>query len=238
MTKSISKSDIYSSKTWEKIFEPELAYITDVQVYNILMIILGMIPPTNKWKTAAAASTAKYHPICSLGIGGLIRHTKFVVQNIYELIRATPKLEEERSELIAAAILHDLMKYPTEDTIYSRPDHPTLMKKFIYDLIKEKRICFPDVKKAKVIARLISKHQGRAEWQKDKQGNLINKSPTRLDEWALHYADLLASRVYMNVDFDEDGNLILDTCVNRDEVIQEIKMANKKKEKVIKLKEI
>lgn len=218
-------SSIYENKTWQEIFDKELKLITDEDVKKILDTVFTNLT-CNKCKIAPAASTAKYHPLCSLGDGGTIRHTKFVVQNIVEFIRATPSLEKEKDEMIAAAILHDLMKYPTEDTYYSRPDHPTLMHDFILQ--------YCSGKKAKTIARLVGTHQGRKEWQHDKNtGKIINKSPKKFDEWVLHYADLLASRVYMNVNFDDAGELVMDSCSNRAERVQEVK-DNKKKFKEAK----
>lgn len=212
-------SSSYADKSWLEIFKKELSAISDPEIVDIVTYVLINLP-TDKCKTAPAASTAKYHPLCSLGDGGTIRHTKFVVQNVLEFVRATPQLEKEKDELIAAAILHDLMKYPSDETFYSRPDHPTLMKDFILKHCRGK--------KAKTIARLVYTHQGRKEWQKDKSGNIVNKkSPKKFDEWALHYADLLASRVYMNVNFDDNGELVMDSCADRADRVKEVKDAKK-----------
>ena len=75
---------------------------------------------------------------------------------------------------------------------------------------------------AKIISRLVASHQGK--WNTNRQGEVINAAPVERDEYALHYADLLASRPYLNPGFDElTGEIILDPCSNRDEIIKESK---------------
>lgn len=203
----------YADKPWQEIFAKEISEIDNTEVKIILNAIFEKVQ--DKHKTAAASSTGKYHPGVSLGDGGLVRHTKFVAQNVIELVRATPEYEDKKSIFIAAALLHDLCKYPNGDADhYTANDHPTIMAKMIEDTC-------PSSETAKTIARLVASHQGR--WNTNRQGEVINKAPVEFDEYILHYADLLASRPYLNPAFDDTGNIILDPCADRATIIAESK---------------
>lgn len=196
----------YTHKSWQEIFEQEIGSINATDVKILLDNVFDKIDSYHK--EAPASSTGKYHPTCSNGKGGLIRHIKYVVALVKELIRATPEVENESDELIAAAILHDLLKYPNASTStvtekYTVADHPTLMANMI-------RTLFPSSEKAKTIARLVECHQGRKEWNTDrKTGELINRPPEKQDEYVLHYADILASRKWICPEFDVDGNIVV-----------------------------
>ena len=203
-------SNIYEGKSWQEIFAKEIGLINKTEDKLILNAVLDHVQEYHK--KAPASSSGKYHPFCSLGDGGLIRHTKFVVQNALELIRATPEIENESDEIITAAILHDLVKYPGGEGTYTAADHPTLMAKLILDTCPSSEI-------AKTISRLVGAHQGK--WNTDRKGNIINAKPEKQDEYVLHYADLLASRTYISPDFDENGEIIMDSCHNRTEIISE-----------------
>lgn len=193
----------YKDKSWQEIFAPEISYIDSNDVKILLDTIFDRIGDYHK--VAPASSTGKYHPTCSNGDGGLVRHIKYVVRLAFELIRATPEIEEEKDEIIAAAILHDLMKYPNNNANgkeYTDSRHPTLMSNLILET-------FPSSKKAKTIARLVACHQGRKEWNTDRAtGIQLNPAPKELDEYVLHYADLIASRKFICPEFDENGNII------------------------------
>ena len=196
-------SNSYKDKTWEEIFAKEISEIKKTEVKIILKEVFAKVQ--DKHKTAPASSTGKYHPAIALGDGGLIRHTKLVALNAAELVRAVPELESERDEIVAAAILHDLCKYPNgEESQYTSANHPTLMAKLIVETC-------PSSETAKTLARLVECHQGRAEWNTDrKTGELINRPPEKFDEWVLHFADLYASRPFLAVRFDDNGDIILD----------------------------
>lgn len=205
----------YADKSWAEIFKNELDNITSTEVKLLLSAMFEKVQ--EKHKTAPASSTGKYHPACSLGDGGLVRHTKFVVQNVIELVRATPEVENEKDILIAAAILHDLCKYPNGDADkYTSLKHPSIMAQMIIDTC-------PSSETAKTIARLVACHQGRPEWNVDRNTKeVVNPSPKLQDEYVLHYADYFASRPYLCPNFDEEtGNMILESCDNRSNIVQE-----------------
>lgn len=191
----------YSNKSLNELLSFEANQIDDVKIREFVKETLDKVNPIHAIKPAS--STGKYHPKYAAGEGGLIRHIKVVVRNIIEIIRATPSLESEKDELVAAAILHDMWKYPEgRDNEYTSFDHPKLGG----DYCKEHGF--------ETIGRLIAAHQGI--WTTSRQmPGFENKKPEKFDEIALHYADLFASRAYLSCDFDDAGDLILDPWSER-----------------------
>lgn len=186
----------YSKKTLNELFSYEVAQIDDDEIRNFVKMTLDNVDPIHRIKPAS--STGKYHPKYAAGEGGLIRHTKVVVRNIIELIRATPAIECEKDELIAAAIIHDMWKYPEgRDHEFTAFDHPALGGQWCKDHGFE------------TIGRLVAAHQGI--WTTSRQmPGFENEQPRKFDEWCLHYSDLLASRTYLRCDFDKMGDLVLE----------------------------
>ena len=186
----------YSKKTLNELLSYEVAQIDDDEIRNFVKMTLDNVDPIHRIKPAS--STGKYHPKYAAGEGGLIRHTKVVVRNIIELIRATPAIECEKDELIAAAIIHDMWKYPEgRDHEFTAFDHPALGGKWCNDHGFE------------TIGRLVAAHQGI--WTTSRQmPGFENEQPRKFDEWCLHYSDLLASRTYLRCDFDKMGDLVLE----------------------------
>jgi hypothetical protein len=193
----------YSKKTLNELLSYEVAQIDDDDIRNFVKMTLDNVDPIHRIKPAS--STGKYHPKYAAGEGGLIRHTKVVVRNVIELIRATPAVESEKDELIAAAIIHDMWKYPEgRDHEFTAFDHPALGGQWCKDHGFE------------TIGRLVAAHQGI--WTTSRQmPGFENEQPRKFDEWVLHYADYFASRAYLACDFDEMGDVILDPWATRKE---------------------
>lgn len=186
----------YSNKTLNELLSYEVSQIDDYDIREFVKMTLDEVDPIHRIKPAS--STGKYHPKYAAGEGGLIRHIKVTVRNVIELIRATPAVESEKDELIAAAILHDMWKYPEgRDHEFTAFDHPALGGQWCKDHGFD------------TIGRLIAAHQGI--WTTSRQmPGFENEQPRKFDEWVLHYSDLLASRTYLRCDFDEMGDLILE----------------------------
>lgn len=193
----------YANKTLNELLSYEVAQIDDYGIREFVKMTLDNVDPIHRIKPAS--STGKYHPKYASGEGGLIRHIKVVVQNVIELIRATPAVESEKDELIAAAILHDMWKYPEgRDHEFTAFDHPALGGQWCKDHGFD------------TIGRLIAAHQGI--WTTSRQmPGFENEQPRKFDEWVLHYSDLMASRAYLACDFDELGDVVLDPWATRKE---------------------
>lgn len=185
----------YKNTSLELLLRNEIAQIDDIDISSFVTNALkNDVNPVHAWKPAS--STGKYHPKFALGEGGLIRHIKVVVQNVIEFVKATPALAYEKDTLIAAAILHDMWKYPIgRDDEFTSFDHPKLGS----DYCKEHG--YPE------IGRLVAAHQGIWTTNRNMSG-FENEQPRKFDEWVLHYADLLASRKYLEVCFDDIGEIV------------------------------
>lgn len=193
----------YTNKTLNELLSYEVAQIDDFDIREFVKKTLDTVDPIHRIKPAS--STGKYHPKYASGEGGLIRHIKVTVRNVIELIRATPAVESEKDELIAAAILHDMWKYPEgRDHEFTAFDHPALGGQWCKDHGFD------------TIGRLIAAHQGI--WTTSRQmPGFENEQPRKFDEWLLHYSDLMASRAYLACDFDEQGDVVLDPWATRKE---------------------
>lgn len=193
----------YTNKTLNELLSYEVAQIDDFDIREFVKKTLDTVDPIHRIKPAS--STGKYHPKYASGEGGLIRHIKVTVRNVIELIRATPAVESEKDELIAAAILHDMWKYPEgRDHEFTAFDHPALGGQWCKDHGFD------------TIGRLIAAHQGI--WTTSRQmPGFENEQPRKFDEWILHFSDLMASRAYLACDFDEQGDIVLDPWATRKE---------------------
>lgn len=157
-----------------EVFKDELALIKDDELrVAVANILLTAVAPRHEREPAS--STGKYHPAFANGDGGLVRHTKEVVRLTAMLARTLTDTQVMVDQLIAAAILHDMAKYPREDSSYTAAEHPMLMATICADhgLIE--------------VAELVSSHMGR--W--NKPNNPVPVSPA---QWLLHFADYIASR--------------------------------------------
>lgn len=99
----------------ETIFAHELSLIHDNDIKNFVIDCFDKLCPDYFW-TCPCSTTGKYHPKVSLGVGGLIRHTKLAVWWGIELLRAlgtSPELKDIatlQDEVIATLLLHDMIK--------------------------------------------------------------------------------------------------------------------------------
>ena len=101
----------------ETIFQKELNLIHDTIIKQFVIECFDKLCPDYFW-TCPCSTTGKYHPQVSLGVGGLVRHTKLAVWWGIELLKALgeePGLKSIPSnqlfdEIIATLLLHDMIK--------------------------------------------------------------------------------------------------------------------------------
>ena len=99
------------------IFQKELQLIHDTTIKQFVITCFDKLCPDYFW-TCPCSTTGKYHPQVSLGVGGLIRHTKLAVWWGIELARALDDSPELRGiprnqlhdEIIVTLLLHDMIK--------------------------------------------------------------------------------------------------------------------------------
>ena len=99
----------------ETIFQKELNQIHSPKIKQFVIGCFDKLCPDYFW-TCPCSTTGKYHPQVSLGVGGLVRHTKLAVWWGLELIKAlgsSPGLRDIyriHDETIATLLLHDMIK--------------------------------------------------------------------------------------------------------------------------------
>lgn len=128
----------------------------------------------------AASTTAKYHPVFSLGEGGLVRHTLAVVHFTKRLIQAHDELTDlEKDLLIAAALLHDTCKCGLEfESQYTVFEHPIL----VYRLLEEKLLNEDELMMWNSINSLVSCHMG--QWNKPSERDISKRDTLIFDAFA------------------------------------------------------
>lgn len=188
----------------KEVFKEETSYIKDENYKNNLNILLDLVP--DYFYEVPASSTGKYHPMYAVGKGGLVRHTKAAVKIAKEVLSLECMNEhftdKEKDLLLIALILHDSFKlgFPKEE--YTRFDHPLLAGKFIKE--NQDKTTFND-KEIKFLVNAIATHMG--EWNKSSYSEIVLPKPKTKFQIFIHICDYLASRKFINIEFDEDNNI-------------------------------
>ncbi len=170
--------------------------------------------------TVPSSITGKYHPIDSLGEGGLVRHTIKVINMGLKLASANPKMNYD--EVIIACAFHDITKYGSNAKVSdNRNDffiHPRTAKKYLWDIFDmnvfpggndddvaeliecELVVCREDyrtlVRSWERICNAVESHY--AIWGKE-QGLPM---PTNQLDFIVSHADLIASmKEYIDVEY-------------------------------------
>lgn len=159
-----------------KFLEPILEQIDNKGIREFTYNALQLVPID--FFRQPASSTGKYHPNYSLGVGGLLRHTKAACVLALDLFNIYDFRPKKQDMILSALILHDTEK----------PDklHPILVKRRLESL--NEFYWFDD------IIELIEAHMG--------QWNHFGKlpKPTTEAERFVHLCDYLASRKEITVE--------------------------------------
>jgi hypothetical protein len=114
-----------------EMFQEELDLIYDENIREFTKLVLTQIP-AYFFLDCPSSSSGKWHPIDECSFDGCVMHTKRVFTLAYELCRGLGA-EEDRDEILSAAILHDGLKQGKVKTGHTVKNHPGLAA----DLIKE-----------------------------------------------------------------------------------------------------
>lgn len=176
----------------KEIFKRELSLIRTDAVRNLVISAIERI--ADDFFTEEASSTGKYHPVYSLGNGGLLRHTKSVVSfaNIFNIYSGMSQYQKD--VIVGACILHDSCKKGVKfESRYTEHAHPML----VWKLLDADSM---DAKTRKIWADInngISTHMG--QWTtSDYSSYVLPKISTRF-QLLIHWADYLGSRKYINI---------------------------------------
>lgn len=186
------------------IFNNELELIKNDRLRRSCEVLLNELP--DYFYEIPASSTGKYHPKFALGEGGLVRHTKVAVRIAYEIIKTQSIgnvfTDDEKDLILISLMLHDGLKEGFPKEKYTKFDHPILAANFVNDKANLTELTSEEVK---LISTNISSHMG--EWNKSDYSNITLPLPKNKYQKIVHMCDLLASRKFINVEFD--GNDII-----------------------------
>lgn len=178
------------------MFSKEIEDIADDSLRKLAIEIIA--GADDYFFTIPASSSGKFHPLFSLGEGGLVRHTKCVVYMVKCLCESFDIAEYKRDMLIVAALAHDIKKQGdgAEGIGYTVHEHPRLAAQYVYQTY----CMFSDDIDTlggiiEIICNIISSHMGK--WGADPK-YIGDKTPLPLPqsdcEKILQAADYLASR--------------------------------------------
>lgn len=186
------------------IFNNELELIKNDRLRRSCEVLLNELP--DYFYEIPASSTGKYHPKFALGEGGLVRHTKVAVRIAYEVIKTQSIgnvfTDDEKDLILISLMLHDGLKEGFPKEKYTKFDHPILAANFVNDKANLTELTSEEVK---LIRTNISSHMG--EWNKSDYSDITLPLPKNKYQKMVHMCDLLASRKFINVEFD--GNDII-----------------------------
>lgn len=182
-------------------FIKEINYIKNERYKENIKVLIELLP--DYFFEVPASSTGKYHPSFTLGDGGLVRHTKVAVRIAYELLNnesiGHSFSDEEKDLIIMALIIHDGLKSGLKKSEYTVFDHPLQVCQYIVDN-KDKLTL--NENEIKLITNMISSHMG--EWNTNTYSSVVLPKPSNKYQRFVHMCDFLASRKFINVNFENN----------------------------------
>lgn len=177
------------------IFDKYINQMTNDKVVKLTKRCLENVPH-DFWEMPAS-TTGKYHPGYALGYGGLIRHTLTAVYMAECLLnlKMFASLNEKKSEIFAALILHDSVKKGKSGGNYTVFEHPIYAGDFIERIGSELTKDTQDpqyLTLAEFIAKLVRSHMG--QWNTSRYSDVVLPLPSCNVSKFVHLCDYLASR--------------------------------------------
>ena len=190
----------------KKYFDEILDSIEDDDMYEFADKLLETIP--KYVYEVSASSTGKFHPDYTKGEGGLARHTCAVVR----LLNYTFQIEcmnhwskKERDILRIAAMMHDSRKSGSQEDYernkYTKHEHPLLAAEVVRSVKGCGIISDSDIE---LIAQTIESHMG--QWNVSDHSPIVLPKPETELQKMLHWADYLASRKDIEIQFEIPKN--------------------------------
>lgn len=183
------------------IFNDELNLIKNERLKESCIELLKLLP--DYFYHVEASSSGKYHPAFALGEGGLVRHTKVAVKMADEIIKTESVgnvfTQDEKDMILISLMLHDGLKKGLKEEKYTRFDHPILMGDFVLENIDKTKLTKLE---ATMISDNIKSHMG--EWNTNPYSTVVLPKPKNKYQKMVHMCDLLASRKFINVNFNNN----------------------------------
>lgn len=181
------------------VFETELDFIYNNDLRESAIKLLDLVP--KYFFNITASSTGNHHPIYANTEGGLVKHTKVAMNIAWVLLgleQYQKKFDERQRDLILIGLLfHDSIKRGIDETNHTVFEHPLLAVSFIKD--NKNVTCFTE-SDISFLDNIISKHMG--EWNTSRYSNKTLPKPDDLASEFVHMCDYLASKKFINVEFE------------------------------------
>ncbi len=185
-------------------FMQEINYIKNEKYRENAKILIEGLP--DYFFSVPASSTGKYHPEFASGDGGLVRHTKAAVRIAYELLNSMIGdvfKSDEKDLIILGLTLHDGLKHGESQEKYVRFDHPLLAANYVKES-KDKLTL--DDEEIEFLYNIISSHMG--PYNTNAYSDVVLPIPKNKYQKFVHMCDLLASRKFLDIKFDDNDNII------------------------------
>lgn len=185
-------------------FIQEINYIKNEKYKENAKILINGLP--DYFFSVPASSTGKYHPAFASGDGGLVRHTKAAVRIAFELLNSmigNVFTSDEKDLIILGLILHDGLKHGLNKDKYVRFDHPLLAAIYVKD--SKDKLSLSD-SEIEFLYNIISSHMG--PYNTNAYSDVILPLPKNKYQKFVHMCDLLASKKFLDIKFDENNNII------------------------------
>lgn len=176
-------------------FKEELCFIFNDDVREFVKLCL-VTAPNYIFDDCPASSTGNHHPLNELSYDGTLIHTKKVARLAYSLSRAFD-IEEKRDVLVAAAIIHDLVKrgWEEEGATWTKKEHPQLAADLV-DMVQRDTQLLDDDDYV-TIRRCVFYHYGPftlAQYKKPMEA-------FSLEELCVYVSDYIASKKFLDVQY-------------------------------------
>ena len=171
--------------------------INKIQNESLKLASMEMVEnaPEYFW-TAAASVSGRFHPKCSAGIGGLVRHSILAERIGLDLLNAEIFVKDTpiaRDLVIVSMLFHDVIKLGhDENGVKTATEHPILSSNFVNQYLTKHNV---DEYIRETICSSISTHMGK--WTYCNNSNYSLTKPYTDFEKLIHTADLMASKKYM-----------------------------------------
>ena len=188
-----------------KVFEEEFKYINDDNIRKDAEYLIGHLP--DYYFEVDASSTGKYHPKYAAGPGGLSRHVKSAVKMAHELLEDSVISKNytslDRDLIYLSLLIHDGLKYGKTKEEYTRFDHPILISEFVK---ANKDKLNMDEESLEKVSGAVASHMG--PWNTSNYSDVVLPVPKTPMEKFVHMCDYLASRRFINLEFDKEDHII------------------------------
>ncbi len=176
-----------------RFFEKELNLIFNESIREFTKLCL-ISAPDYIFEDCPASSTGKFHPIDELAGDGNIVHIKKVITLAYELCKGL-QCEDRRDEILAACLIHDLLKQGKEKSGWTQKIHPQLAAELVDEIQNATQLLPED--SYQIIRSAVGYHYGpwgEKEWLKPVQ-------EYTKEELCVYIADFVSSKRPVSINY-------------------------------------